>query len=118
MGVSIVFASLVVSIGARRSVWSKFFQPYLIIMMQVRFVVVDEHRSGDMHGVHQTNALSHSTLPNEFLNFRRDVDEPAAMGDLEPDMFCDRFQSSAVTIKVNDKMSTFAREQNNGISCR
>ena len=92
MGVSVVFARSIVSIGARRSVRSKFFQPYLIIMMQPRFVVIDEYRSGDMHGVHQTNALSHSALPNELLNFRRDVDEPASMGNFEPNMFCERFQ--------------------------
>ena len=43
MGVSVVFAGSVVSIHVRRSMWSKFFQPYLIIMIQARFVVVDEY---------------------------------------------------------------------------
>ena len=92
MCVSVVFACPVVSIGARRSVRSKFFQPYFIIVMKPRFIVVDEYRRGDMHGIHQTKTLSHSAPVNELLNFRCDVDEPASIRHFEPNMFCERFQ--------------------------
>ena len=52
MGVSVVFAGPIVLIGACRSVRSKVFQPYVVIVMQPRLIVVDEHRSSDMHGVY------------------------------------------------------------------
>src|SRR5438046_416300 len=49
MSVGVVFARPVVSIGVRRSVRSKFFQPHFIVVMKARFIVVDEYRSGGMH---------------------------------------------------------------------
>ena len=92
MGVSVIFAGTVVLIGAGRSVRRKFFQPYVVIVVQSRFVVVDEYRSGDVHGVHQTKALDHTASLNQFLDFRCDVDEPAPIRYFEPKMFCERFQ--------------------------
>ena len=67
--------------------------------MQSRFIIIDEHRSGDMHGVHETKAFSHTTAVNELLNFRGDIDEPASIGDFEPDMFRERFQSQVFARK-------------------
>jgi hypothetical protein len=92
MCVSVVFAGPVVSIGACRSVRSKFFQPHLIIVMQARFIVVDEHRRGDVHGVDQTKTFRDTTPLNEFLDFRCDVDEPASIRHFKPEMFCERLQ--------------------------
>ena len=57
-----------------------------------RFVIVDEHRGGDMHRVHQTKTFSHTASLNQFLNFRCDIDEPAAIRHFEPKMFRERFQ--------------------------
>ena len=91
MGVSVVFAGPIVSIGDCRSMRSKFFQPYVVIVMQPLFIVVDEYRSGDVHGVYQTKAFSHAAPVNEFLNFRCDVDEAASIGHFEPNMFRERF---------------------------
>jgi hypothetical protein len=34
----------------------QFFQPQIIVMVQPWLVIVDEHRSGDVHGVHQAIA--------------------------------------------------------------
>lgn len=87
MGVSVVFAGPVMSIGARRRVRRQFFQPQLIVVMKPRFIVVDEYRSGDVHGVHQTKTLYHAALVNKFLNLRRDVDEPASIRYFKPKMF-------------------------------
>ena len=86
-----IFARLVVPIGARRRVRSKFFQPHLIVVMKARLVVVDEYRSGDMHCVHQTKTFGHTAPVNELLNLRCDVEEPASIRHLEPNMFCERF---------------------------
>jgi hypothetical protein len=59
--------------------------------MKTRFVVVDEHRGSDMHGVDQTKAFGHAASVNEFLNLRGDVDEPASTRYFEPKMFSERF---------------------------
>ncbi len=91
MGVCVVFACLIVSIGARRSMWSEFFQPPLIIVMQSRFIVVDEHRCGNVHRVNQTKALGYTASLNQLPDFRCDIDEPASMRHFKPKMFCERF---------------------------
>ena len=59
--------------------------------MKARFVVVDEYRSGNVHGVDQTKAFGHAAPMNEFLNLRRDVDESPSIRNLEPKMFSERF---------------------------
>lgn len=48
--------------------------------MKIRFVVVDEYRSSDVHGVDQTKAFRHAAPVNEFLDLRRDIDEPCRSG--------------------------------------
>jgi hypothetical protein len=60
--------------------------------MEARFVVVDEYRSGDVHGVDQTKTLHYAAPVNEFLDLWRDVNEPAPIRNLEPKMFSERFQ--------------------------
>ena len=92
MGVRVVFACPIVLIGAGRGVRRDFFQPCLVVVVQSRFIIVDEYRRGDVHGIHQTKPLDNSASLNQFLNFRRDVDEPAATRHFEPDMFRKRFQ--------------------------
>jgi hypothetical protein len=42
--------------------------------MEARFIVVDEYRGGDMHGVDETKTFRHAASLNQFLNLRRDVD--------------------------------------------
>jgi hypothetical protein len=95
MGVGVVFASSVVFIGTRRRVRRQLFQPQLIVAMKIGFVVVDEDRSGNVHGVDQAKAFGHAALANEFIDLRRDVDEPTAIRHFEPKMFSERFQFPA-----------------------
>ena len=94
VGVSIVFAGAIVAISGGWRVWRQFFQPDLVIVMESRFIVINKHRGGDVHGVDETKAFGHAALANEFLNLGRDVDEPAPARDLKPQMFSERFQSS------------------------
>ncbi len=86
MGVGVIFTSPVVSIGAGRSVRRQFFQPHLIVVMKTRFVVVDEYRGRDVHGVDQTKTFSHAATMDEFIDLRRDIDEPASIGYFKPKM--------------------------------
>ena len=59
--------------------------------MEPRFVVVDEDRSRDVHGVNETKALDYAAPMNEFLDLRRDIDEPASIRYFKPKMFSERF---------------------------
>ena len=72
------------------------FQPHLIIVMEPRLIVVDEYRSGDVHGVDQTKAFGHAAPLNELLDPRRDVDESTPIRHLEPKMFGERFHIKEV----------------------
>jgi hypothetical protein len=99
VGVSIVFASAIVAISGGRLVRRQFFQPDLVIVMEARFIVINKHRGGDVHGVDETKAFLHAAPMNQFLDLRRDVDEPAPIRYLEPKMFSERFQSSSFKIK-------------------
>ena len=87
MCIGVVFAGPVVSIGVGRRVRRQFFQPQLIIVMKARFVVVDEYRSGDVHGVDQTKTFHYAASVNEFLDLRCDIDEPASIRHFKPKMF-------------------------------
>jgi hypothetical protein len=81
----------------------EFFQPHLVVVMKTRLVVVNEHRSSDVHGVDQTKAFHYAAPVNEFLDLRRDVDEPASIRYFEPKMFSERFHSSFLQIKCQSQ---------------
>jgi len=85
--IGVVFAGPVVSIGVRRHVRRQFFQPQLIIVMKAWFVIVDEYRSSDVHGVHQTKTFHYVASVDEFLDLRCDIDEPASIRHFKPKMF-------------------------------
>ena len=54
--------------------------------MKTRFVVIDEYRGRDVHGVDQTQAFGHAAPVNEFLDLGRDIDEPASIRYFKPKM--------------------------------
>src|SRR5450432_1527089 len=93
VGIGVVFAGAIVPVGAGRRVRRQLFQPDLVVVMEPALVVVDEHGRGDVHGVNQTKAFAHAALTNEFLNLRRDVDEPAPAGNFKPEIFGERFHA-------------------------
>lgn len=74
--------------------WSELFQPHLVIVMKPAFIVIDEDRSRDMHGVDQTKTVAHPAFADEFLNLRSNVDESTSAWYLEPEMFGERFHDS------------------------
>ena len=55
--------------------------------MKTWFVVVDEYRSGNVHGVHQTKTFHYAAPVDEFINLRRDIDESTSIRDVKPKMF-------------------------------
>jgi len=56
-------------------------------VMKARFIVVDEYRSRDVHGVDQTKTLHYAAPVKEFLDLRCDVDESPSIRYFKPKMF-------------------------------
>jgi hypothetical protein len=56
VGVGVVLAGAVVLVALRRRVErGQLLQPLLVVLVQARLVVVDEHARRDVHRVHQTS---------------------------------------------------------------
>ncbi|VTR70089.1 hypothetical protein DESC_780278 [Desulfosarcina cetonica] len=90
MRIGIVFADIV-PILRHRFVGGQFFQPDIIVVVQAGFIVIDEHRGGDVHRVDQHQALFDAAFVDALLNVGCDVDERPAGGDLEPEFFAVAF---------------------------
>ena len=97
VGVGVVFAGLVVARVGGRRMRSQFLKPHLVIVMKPSFIVIDEHRGSDVHGVDQTKAFGHAALVNELLDLGCDVDEPASSRNFEPKMFSERFHGVIIS---------------------
>jgi hypothetical protein len=67
-------------------------------MMQAGFVVVDKHRGGDVHGVHQHDAFLHAGFGDEPLDFVVDRNNCPPSRCLDPDFFCKCIQISFVSV--------------------
>src|SRR5262249_13349733 len=62
VSIGVVFAGTVVQISRHGLVRSKLLQPSRIVLVQPRFIVVDEYRSSDMHGIHEYESFSDATF--------------------------------------------------------
>ena len=67
--------------------------------MQSAFIVVDEDRCGNMHGVNQAKPFADPALVNEFLDLWGNIEESAPPGNFKPEMFGERFQDVLCTIR-------------------
>ncbi len=65
-------------------------------MVQSWLVIVDKDTGGDMHGIHQDQALLDAAFHQALLNLRRDIDEPNAGGQVEPEFFTIAFHRAGV----------------------
>jgi hypothetical protein len=63
---------------------SKSFQPFFIIVKETGFVIIDEYRGGNMHGINQAQSFLYATLAQARLNLRCDVNKPPPVGKVEP----------------------------------
>ena len=62
-------------------------QPFLIVLVQAGFVVVNKDGGGDMHRIGQQQALLHPALAYRVLAIVGDVDEAHACRDVEGQIF-------------------------------
>lgn len=87
VGVGIVLAGIVVAILVDRPVRGEPLQPLRVILVQTSLVVVDEHRSGDVHGIDQNQPFSHAAFLQAFLYLRCEVQKGNARRRVELQFF-------------------------------
>ncbi len=67
--IGVVFAGIVVAILADRLVRCQLLQPSIIVLAQAGFIVVDEHRCRDAHGIYRSFTITTTTLAGwKFLH--------------------------------------------------
>ena len=91
VGIGVIFAGAVVFVLGGGGVRCEFLEPDIVIVMQPAFVIIDENGGGDVHRVHETEPFLHAAFAHEVLHRAGDVDETAAAGDFEPELFGKRF---------------------------
>src|SRR5579864_977169 len=83
VSVGIVLAGAVVAVALGAGIEGReLLEPALVVLLQSRFVVVDEDAGGDVHGVDQAEALGDAALRDRLLDLGGDVDEVHARLDV------------------------------------
>jgi hypothetical protein len=91
MGVGVVFASVIVAVLIDWRVRREFLEPDFPIVHEAGFVVVDENRRANVHGVHEHEPFLHAAFADERGDVWRDVHETPARWDLHPEIVSQRF---------------------------
>jgi hypothetical protein len=55
--------------------------------MKTGFIIIDEDRGSDMHGIDESQSFFNPTLSQAFFNLRGDVDEGSPGWHLKPQLF-------------------------------
>ena len=97
MGIGVVFTGTVVLVVGGGGMRGELLQPTFEIVVQPRFIVIDENGGGDVHGIDEAQPLLNATFTDEARDGIGNIDEPAATGNLEPELFRQTFHSVVVT---------------------
>ena len=89
VGVSVIFAGPVVSIGGGGRVRREFFEPIIVILNQPALRIVDVNAGGDVHGVDQAQPVLHTGLGHQRLDLVRDVQVVAPVRRVEPKLLAE-----------------------------
>lgn len=98
VSIGVILTGAIVMVVGGGCVWCELFQPDIIVMMQAAFVVVDEHRGGDVHGIDEAKAFLHAALFDEMFDRFGDVEKTAAIGNFKPKLFGKRFHLSIYSL--------------------
>lgn len=66
---------------------SQTLQPLLIVVMQPRFIIIDEDGRCDVHGVHQNKALPDTTLCKAIFHLMGNIGKSSPCRQIEPKLF-------------------------------
>jgi hypothetical protein len=84
--VSVILAHIVAVLGDGR-MGRKLLQPRVKILVKPCFIVVDEHRRRDVHGVAQKKAVIYTALNEALFNLGSDVDVGPSRRRAKPQLF-------------------------------
>ncbi|CUQ66967.1 protein of unknown function [Candidatus Nitrospira inopinata] len=96
VSVAVVLAGVVVSIA--RVVRSEPFEKLVVVAQEAWLVVIDVDAGGDVHGVHQYQALPHSASLDRRFNLRGDVEISPSRFGFEPEFFAVGFHGLTAVI--------------------
>src|ERR1035441_6571515 len=96
--VRIVFAGAVVPVLRGRLVGREPFEPFLVIRVQARLIVVDEHGSRDVHGIDQHQTFLDTAFPEAVFHLPCDIEERAPAGNLKPQFSAKGFHPAIVAL--------------------
>ncbi len=86
--VGVVLAGLIVVIPVRRRVeGSQLFEPFFVIAMQSRLVVIDENAGCDVHRIYEYETVSNAAFVDESFDVFMDRDNRPTLGDFHPEFF-------------------------------
>src|SRR5208283_142203 len=88
----------------------EFLKPDLQVEVQAALVVVDKDRGSNVHGVYQDHAFLDATLSKAVLNLPRDIHEPSARRDVEPEVFTIAFHKTPNYHGAMEKNERFKNE--------
>src|SRR5512135_526359 len=91
VGVGVVFAGVIVAVLLDRLVRRELLQPDSVVVMQARFIVVDENRSRNMHGIDQRQPFLDTALPDAVLHLAGNIDKRHPRWRIEPELFAKAF---------------------------
>jgi len=81
VGIILETIVLILGIGFFRS---KFFEPYLEIVMQPLFVIIDENTCTDVHCINKAETFSDTTFQETLFHLPGNIDKCSSGGSLKP----------------------------------
>jgi len=97
VGVSVILSRPIVEVPGDRLMGGEPFQPFFIVMMESRLIVIDKDRRRYVHGVAQQETFPDPALAQTLIHLRRDIDEPPARGDVKPQFLSVAFYSNLLS---------------------
>src|ERR1043166_9557841 len=94
MRIGVIFSCVVMAVLFNGLMWRKFLQPYAVVMMKPRLIIVDENRRGDMHGIHKHKPFFYPAVAQTIVHLRRNVDECDSRRCIEPEFLTIGFHPS------------------------
>lgn len=109
VSVCVVLSSSIVMVHVGRCVkWSESFEQQFVVVMKAAFVVIDEHACRDVHWSNQAESIFDTALCHQSFDFAVNGYNRPAFGDLHPEFFRERLQSSFSSLKSRSKTGHYS----------
>jgi hypothetical protein len=83
----------------------EFFEPFVVVLKQAIFGIIDINARGDVHRIHEAEAFLDAALGHQLFHRASNIQIIAPMRRFEPEMFRQGFHSSAMPSKGEGRNS-------------